>query len=61
MDEIRAYAAAAGIKPTTVVQRSGIGGGGTWRKWEKGGSCTMRNADRIRAWMAANPPMGDAA
>lgn len=55
MDEIRAYAKACGLHPSTVVQRSGCGGGLTWKKWQSGGSCSMRTADRLRQWMLDNP------
>lgn len=57
LDEIRAYAAAWKIKPSTVVQRAGCGGGTTWRKWASGASSpTLVTADRIRKSMADNPP-----
>jgi len=56
MAEIEAYAAARGWMPTTVVQRSTALGGSAWAKWKAGASCTVATADRIRAWIAANPP-----
>lgn len=56
MNEIRAYASAMGVFPTTVIQNAGAGGGGVWPNWENGGGCSMRTADKIRAYMANNPP-----
>lgn len=54
--EVEEYAAACGLKPGTVVQRAVGASGVIWQRWKEGGSCSMRTADRIRAWMAANPP-----
>ncbi|MCG7625562.1 XRE family transcriptional regulator [Epibacterium sp. Ofav1-8] len=57
MAEVREYAARVGVKPTTVIQRAKAGGGGTWRKWEEGESSpTLITADRVRRYMAENPP-----
>lgn len=56
MREIEAYAAACGVQPSTVVQNAGGGSGVAWARWKAGGSCSMRTADRIRAFMAKNPP-----
>ena len=59
--EIETYASALGLHPSTIVQRSGAGGGAAWGRWTAvGGSCSMRTADRIRAYMRANPPREDA-
>lgn len=56
MDQVRAYADALGINPSTVVQRAGCGGGTTWARWESGaGSPTLHTADKIRDFIAANP------
>jgi hypothetical protein len=55
--EVEAYAAACGLKPTTIVQRAAGVSGAAWRRWtEMGGSPTMATADQVRAYMAANPP-----
>jgi hypothetical protein len=54
--EVEAYAAACGLRPGTVVQRAAGLGGSSWRKWQDGGSPTLRTVDQIRAYMAANPP-----
>jgi len=56
MVEVRAYAERCNIAPTTVIQRAGVGGGGTWSKWADGsGSPTLRTVDRLRKYMADNP------
>ena len=57
LTEIRTYADAVGLKPTTVIQRAGAGNGSTWARWEAGkGSPTMLTADKVRSYMVANPP-----
>lgn len=54
--EVELYAAACGLKPTTIVQRAAGVSGGSWRRWtELGGSPTMATADQVRAYMRANP------
>jgi len=56
LDTIRAYADALGVKPSTVVQRAGCGGGLTWAKWEsRAGSPTLLTADKILDYIANNP------
>lgn len=56
LDEIKAYAAAFGIKPSTVVQKSGAGGGNAWSTWvNRRGSPTMDTADTIKKYMKDNP------
>ena len=57
MSEIRAYAARVGVMPTTVIQRAKAGNGSTWRRWESGDSSpTLQTVDRLRVYMAQNPP-----
>ena len=56
MTEVRTYADLIGVEPSTVVQRAGAGNGGTWSRWQKGSSCTMHTAERLRRYMADNPP-----
>jgi hypothetical protein len=46
MADVRAYAARFGITPSTVIQKAGVGDG----------SPTLRTVDRLRAYMAKNPP-----
>lgn len=57
VEEIRRYADARGVKPATVLQVAAGLSGTVWRKWETGeAACTLPIADRIRLYMAANPP-----
>ncbi|MDP1872117.1 MAG: hypothetical protein Q8K61_10905 [Gallionella sp.] len=53
--DVEAYAAACGVKPTTVVQRAAGVSGAAWGRWEAGGSCTLVTADKVRAYMRDNP------
>lgn len=62
LEEVRAYAAQCNVQPTTIIQRVGVGGGATWRRWESGaGSPTMRVVDRVRRYIAENPAAEDSA
>ncbi len=61
MLEVRQYAAAIGVQPTTVIQRAEAGSGSTWSKWESGSTATHRTTDKVRAYMANNPPKSEAA
>jgi len=54
--EVEAYASEVGSSPSTVIQKAGGGGGHSWKRWQAGGDCSIRVAERIRAYMAANPP-----
>ena len=55
--EVRDYAAQIGVKPSTVVQNAGAGGGATWKRWEDGlSSPTLRTLEKVRKHMADNPP-----
>lgn len=57
LEEVEAYADACGLKPGTVVQRACGASGRDWSKWKSGrGSCSLVTADRIRAYIAENPP-----
>lgn len=57
LKEVCAYAERVGLSPSTVIQRAGAGGGGTWAKWESGkGSPTLMTADRVRKYMIDNLP-----
>lgn len=56
MQEVRDYAEAVGVKPTTVLQVALGVSHTTWSKWEAGGSCTLRTAEKLRAYMADNSP-----
>jgi hypothetical protein len=56
MQQVRAYADALEVLPTTVVQRAAKVSGSAWARWESGdGSPTMIVADKIRKYMADNP------
>lgn len=55
MAEVRAYAAAVGVLPTTIIQRADAGNGSTWGKWEAAGTATHRTTDKVRSYMAAHP------
>lgn len=56
LTDVEAYAAACGLQPTTVVQRAVGASGAAWRKWKSGASCSLATADRVRAYIACNPP-----
>lgn len=55
--EIEAYALATGRKPQSVLRAAVGASWGTWESWVAGKSSpTMAVADRIRAYIADNPP-----
>lgn len=56
MQDIELYAHKAGIKPATVLYYALNANSRTWGKWQAGGSCTFRIAEKLRSWMADNPP-----
>ncbi|KIC25409.1 hypothetical protein RA23_05985 [Leisingera sp. ANG-S3] len=57
IEAVRNYAVSIGVKPSTVIQRAGAGGGATWGRWESGESSpTLHTADKIHRYMADNPP-----
>ena len=61
MADVRAYAARLGIKPGTVIQKAGAGGGSTWRRWANDESSpTQRTLDKVRKYMRDNPAPVDA-
>lgn len=61
MKNVRAYADALGVRPSTVVQRAAQVGGAVWAKWEAGdGTPTLRTADKILKYIADNPVKADA-
>jgi len=60
--EIEKYCLSTGMVPQAVLRRACRYGWDVWDTWKAGTSSpTMINADRIRAWMAANPPPAVAA
>lgn len=60
--EIEAYAAAVGKNPRLVLRDAA---GCSWREWDRWvsgqSSPRLSTVDRIRAYMAANPPTENAA
>lgn len=62
MQQVRCFADALNIHPSTVIQRAAQVGGNSWAKWEAGNSSpTLRTADKILNYIADNPiPDSDA-
>lgn len=55
--DIEAYCAKSQIAPEKLLKASVGATWGLWQKWKSGdASPTMKVADRIHAYMAANPP-----
>jgi len=56
MQQVRAYAGALGVEPTTIVQRAAKVSGAAWSRWDVGaGSPTLATADKILKYIADNP------
>lgn len=56
MQQVRAYAKALGVEPTTVVQRAAKVSGAAWSRWDVGaGSPTLATADKILKYITDNP------
>lgn len=57
LSDVENYAAAWGLQPSTVIQRAAGQSGAIWAKWKaREASPTLVTADRVRAYMDANPP-----
>jgi len=57
VSQIQTYADAAGRTPQAVLRAAVGASWGTWAAWLAGKSSpTMAVADRVRDYMAANPP-----
>lgn len=57
ISDIEAYADAMGRKPQAVLRAAVGASWGTWESWRsRQSSPTMILADRVRAYMKANPP-----
>ncbi|WP_439561127.1 hypothetical protein [Roseinatronobacter sp.] len=57
ISEIEAYTRALGITPQKLLRDALRASWGQWNDWKAGKSSpTMRNADRLREYMAENPP-----
>lgn len=52
---ITAYAAAVGLSPSTICLRA-VGNPHLPKRLRAGGQCLPRTADKVRAYMKANPP-----
>lgn len=60
IDEIQAYCEAAGISPSTLGVRA-LGNSRYFDRLQRRIEKTAEDADRLRAYMAENPPKEDAA
>lgn len=63
ISEIEGYASRAGLSPATVTSRA-VSNSRLYDRMKAGGSCSLKTAGRLRAYMLANPPAqtkGDAA
>lgn len=59
ISDIQAYASAVGRSPQSILRSAVNAKWGTWDAWGAGTSSpTLIVADRIRAYMADNPPRG---
>ncbi|MBV7394579.1 hypothetical protein [Mameliella sediminis] len=57
ISEIEAYARAVERTPQAVLRAAIDAGGREWESWKAGRSSpTMARVDRLRAYMADNPP-----
>lgn len=62
ISDIESYCAARQIPPEKLLRTSIGATWGLWQKWKSGdASPTMKVADRVRAYMAENPPKAGAA
>ncbi|MFC0160865.1 hypothetical protein CDZ97_10270 [Mameliella alba] len=60
ISEIEAYARAVGRTPQAVLRAAIDAGGREWESWKAGRSSpTMARVDRLRAYMADNPPQAE--
>ena len=55
IEEIEAYASAAGLEPSTVCRYAGQGGG-FWRRLTAGRRIYPETIEKVREYMAENPP-----
>lgn len=59
--EIETYAGRFGVKPETVIYNAVNQPSTRWAEWKAGAGCGLKTADRIRAYMASNPPKEEVA
>lgn len=55
IDDAKSYCDAVGIKPSTLGQYA-VADNTLFSRLESGGQCLPRTIERVRAYMAANPP-----
>lgn len=55
ISEAKVYCEAVGIKPSTLGQYA-VSDNSLFSRLETGGQCLPRTIERVRAYMAANPP-----
>ena len=55
LEDIAAYCDRAGIR-TSTFGRLAVNDGKLFSRLQSGGQCLPRTMDRVRAYMAANPP-----
>lgn len=57
LEDMRAYAHAVDRSPQHVLRQAIGASWSQWKAWEKGqASPTLNTVDRLRAYMAENPP-----
>lgn len=58
ISEIECYAAERHVAPATVTSRA-VGNSRLYRRLKDGKSCTLSVAERLRKYMADNPPSSE--
>jgi len=58
ISEIEAFAAARGIAPSTVTSKA-VSNSRLYERLKRGGGCTLRTAEKIRAFMIASSPVSE--
>lgn len=60
ISEVEAYAKARSLSPATVISRA-VDNGRLYGRLKSGFGCHVDTADRIRRYMASNPPSSEGA
>lgn len=61
LSDVAKYAESVGLAPGTVVQNATNASGSIWATWQRREAYpTVRTMDRVRAYMADNPPKASA-
>lgn len=55
IEQIERYAAETRLSPATITTRA-AGNSQLYRRLKAGGSCTIRIAEKLKAYMESNPP-----